>query len=159
MATWLGIGSRHLDAHPQPGSSTCSSEGNGQLVRDFLLKHLRVIHAQRVGIPRGADHPSSVAATAPLKQTVALQIPRTFTVQAPMTRRGRGTDVAGAHSRRGSFPARGSNRPVPRALYHVDRKQGLHVQRHIRVRQVSGGENTHVHARLFPRTDVQATGV
>ena len=39
--------------------------------------------------------------------------------------------MAGAHSRRGSFPARGSNRPVPRALYHVDRKLGLHVQRYV----------------------------
>ena len=31
-------------------------------------------------------------------------------------------DVAGAHSRRGSVAARGSDRPVPRTLCHVNRK-------------------------------------
>ena len=33
-----------------------------------------------------------------------------------------------------------SNRPVPRALYHVDRKQWSPCPWHVRVQQVSGGE-------------------
>ena len=39
--------------------------------------------------------------------------------------------MAGAHNRRGIFPDRGSNRPVPRTLCHVNRKLGLHVQKHV----------------------------
>ena len=75
-----------------------------------------------------------------------------------MTRRGRGADVAGAHSRRGSFPARGSDRPVPRTLCHVDRKLGLDVERYVGSDKYLVGFSE-VRARLFNRTDVQATEV
>ena len=70
---------------------------------------------------------------------VALQYPDLYSASAHDPSRSR-ADVAGAHSRRGSFPARGSDRPVPRTLCRVDRKPGLHVQRYVQVRQVSGGE-------------------
>ena len=75
-------------------------------------------------------HPSSVAATVPLKQTVALQYPDRHIASAPVPSRS-GADVAGAYSRRGSFPARGSNRPDPRTLCHVNGTLGLHVERYV----------------------------
>ena len=39
---------------------------HGQFLRDFHLKHLREIHARRVGIPRGADVTHQVSLQPPL---------------------------------------------------------------------------------------------
>ena len=57
---------------------------HGQLLRDFHLVNLCEIHAQRAGIPRGTDVvQSSVAATALLDQSIALQHPDRHIASAP----------------------------------------------------------------------------
>ena len=67
----------------------------------------------------------------PFETDSCTSIPGPSHCKRPCTFSRSGADVAGAHSRRGSFPARGSNRPVPRTLCRVDRKLGLHVQRYV----------------------------
>ena len=73
---------------------------HGQLLRDFHLKHLCVLHAQRVCIPRGADVVHQVSLQPPpLKQTVALQDPDRYIASAPCLfavegRRGKALTVA-----------------------------------------------------------------
>ena len=133
-----GLASESFRCTPSARKQHVLQRRHGQLLQDFPFeKSARDSCSTRGHSAWSRCRPSSVAATAPLKQTVALQYPDRHIASAPVTSRSR-ADVAGAHSRRGSFSARGSDRPVPRTLHHVDRKQGLHVQRHVRVRQVSG---------------------